>query len=130
MTRSGQPSKEITGPPILKEKKRKNFYEHGKDGLELAISIGACQEDKALRKAEKHHQPQPGQPRSDRRDGNSRPKNKLKETKAIIASQRAQSKREKAKSRKDGASARLDQPLTATPDTVKKLPARKKVSFA
>ncbi|KAH7911106.1 hypothetical protein BJ138DRAFT_1113486 [Hygrophoropsis aurantiaca] len=130
MTRSGQPFKATTGPPILKEKKRKNFYEHGKDALELAMTVGACQEDKSLRKAEKHHQPQPGQPRSDRKDVKSRQKNKLKETKAIIASSRARSKREKAKLRKDTPGGQVDRRGTAAPDVAEKSSTRKKVSFA
>lgn len=65
---------------VSKEKKGKIFYEHGKvsraskhppflmtgacslpcsqDALELALSVANIQEDKALRKAEKHRQPQ------------------------------------------------------------------------
>ncbi|KAG8217157.1 hypothetical protein J3R82DRAFT_5216 [Butyriboletus roseoflavus] len=40
---------------VSKENKRKNFYEHGKDALGLALSVAKMQEENALRKAEKHH---------------------------------------------------------------------------
>ena len=64
---------------VSKEKKTKIFYEHGKvsraieaptpflmteslpcsqDALALALSVANMQEEKSLRKAEKHHQPQ------------------------------------------------------------------------
>ncbi|KAJ8595830.1 hypothetical protein M405DRAFT_806434 [Rhizopogon salebrosus TDB-379] len=98
MTRSGPPV--VTPSSNLKEKKRKVFHEHGKDSLELAVSIGKAQENKALLKAEKHHQPQAGQPRSERTLRKSGTNKKLEEVKATIASQRARLKREKAKTRK------------------------------
>ncbi|KAG2360482.1 hypothetical protein BDR07DRAFT_142636 [Suillus spraguei] len=128
MTRSGPP---IVTPPLstLKQKKRKVFYEHGKDSLELAVSIGKTQEDKALLKAERHHQPQAGQPRSERTYQKSRTKKKLEEVKATIASQRARLKREKAKMRKERPGAAVHQKSSPSSNAQDRA-ARKRVSFA
>ncbi|KAG2040324.1 hypothetical protein BDR03DRAFT_949641 [Suillus americanus] len=127
MTKSGPP---VVTPPLstLKEnlKKRKVFYEHGKDSLELAVSIGKIQEDKALLKAERHHQPQVGQPRSERTHQKSRTKKKLEEVKATIANQRARLKREKIKKRKERPVPAVHQKSSNAQDRV----PRKRVSFA
>ncbi|KAG0701581.1 hypothetical protein DFH29DRAFT_925994 [Suillus ampliporus] len=128
MTRSGPPV--VTPPSTLpKEKKRKVFYEHGKDSLELAVSIGKTQEDKALLKAEKHHQPQAGQPRSERTHQKSRTKKKLEEVKATIASQRARLKREKVKMRKERPERAVHQKSSPSGNAQDRAP-RKRVSFA
>ncbi|KAG2126817.1 hypothetical protein DEU56DRAFT_742766 [Suillus clintonianus] len=128
MTRSGPTA--VT-PPLStsKQKTRKVFYEHGKDSLELAVSIGKTQEDKALLKAEKHHQPQAGQPRSERTHQKSRTKKKLEEVKATIVSQRARLKREKVKMRKDRPARAVHQKSSPSSNAQDRAP-RKRVSFA
>ncbi|KAG2108023.1 uncharacterized protein F5147DRAFT_837215 [Suillus discolor] len=125
MTKSGPP---VVTPPLstLKEKKRKVFYEHGKDSLDLAVSIGNSQEDKALLKAGRHHQPQAGQPRSGRIHQKSRTKKKLEEVKATIAIQRARLKREKVKMRKERPGPADHQKSSPAQDRA----PRKRVSFA
>ncbi|KAG1731204.1 uncharacterized protein EDB91DRAFT_1252267 [Suillus paluster] len=128
MTRSGPPVV-ISPSSTLKEKKRKVFYEHGKDSVELAVSIGKTQEDKALLKAEKHHQPQAGQPRSKRTHQKSRTKKKLEEVKATIVSQRARLKREKVKMRKERPERAVYQKSSPSSNAQDRAP-RKRVSFA
>ncbi|KIJ63390.1 hypothetical protein HYDPIDRAFT_29638 [Hydnomerulius pinastri MD-312] len=116
----------------LKEKKTKIFYEHGKDGLGLALSIAEMQEDKALRKAEKHHQPQAGKPRSVRRDRASDKRKRLDETKALIAKQRAQSKKQKVGSHRESRDQlqRRDHSKINIQGAAKDPAPRKTVSFA
>lgn len=119
--------------PLEKEKKAKIFYEHGMDGLNLALSIADTEEGKALRKADKHRQTQEPTSRSGyQHRTRTDKKSRLEKAKAMIAQQRALSKKEKAKSRKerskwDGARAStarvtIPEPSGATP--------RKKVTFA
>lgn len=128
MTRSEPPV--VTTPlSTLKQKKRKVFHEHGKDSLELAVSIGKTQEDKALLKAERHHQPQAGQPRSERKHHKSRTNKKLEEVKATIASQRARLKREKVKMRKARPVPAVHQKSSPSSNAQDRAP-RKRVSFA
>ncbi|KAL4065071.1 hypothetical protein J3A83DRAFT_4264145 [Scleroderma citrinum] len=107
------------------EKKRKIYYDHGKDGLGLALSIAETEEERVSRRVEKHRQMQA--PRSgdhDRtRTGDKR--NRLEETKAMIAKQRARAKKEKAKSRKDRPKGRNDHVSASKPAAT-----RKRVSFA
>ncbi|KAI6027190.1 hypothetical protein EDC04DRAFT_169486 [Pisolithus marmoratus] len=117
---------------LEKEKKAKNFYEHGVDGLNLALSIADTEEGKALRKVDKHRQTQEPTSRSGYRHRTRTDKKSRLKAKAMIAQQRALSKKEKAKSRKerskwDGARASTarvtaPEPSGATP--------RKKVTFA
>ncbi|KAH7890123.1 hypothetical protein F5I97DRAFT_1850328 [Phlebopus sp. FC_14] len=118
-------------PSKLKERKSKIFYEHGKDGLDLALSIAKMQEDKALQKMNKYHQQQDGKPRSERRDRVGDKKKRLDDTKAMIAKQRAQSKKEKAKSRKESKKqlGRREDPSSNTSGSVKDSAPRKRVSF-
>ncbi|KAF8548483.1 hypothetical protein OG21DRAFT_1606912 [Imleria badia] len=132
MTESNQTS--AVPLSVSKEKKAKIFYEYGKDALELALSVANMQEEKALRKAEKQHQPQVGKSRAERKDRNrARDKRKrLEEAKAMITKRRADTKKEKGKSRKESKS-RLrqhdDVKITAPEDTTSAAP-RKRVSFA
>ncbi|OJA19155.1 hypothetical protein AZE42_05383 [Rhizopogon vesiculosus] len=131
MTRSGPPV--VTQSSNSKEKeKRKVFHDHGKDSLELAISIGKAQEDKALLKAGKHHQPQAGQPGSERRctqrKSGTKQKTKLEEVKATIANQRARLKRVKARSRKERPVCAVDQISDPSSNAQDRAP-RKRVSF-
>ncbi|KIJ98042.1 hypothetical protein K443DRAFT_681091 [Laccaria amethystina LaAM-08-1] len=133
--------KQMGGPLASKaaparRKKGKHFLAKN-EALELAVSIAGVQEQKALGKAEKHHQAQPCQRNIDNdKPRLSNSKLKIKETKALLAAQRARSKKDKAKKRK-----RLSQDATSPPNdgdghahvgllspTTK--PARKKVSFA
>jgi len=106
---------------MLGRKKSKHFLEQ-KEALELATSIGEVQEVKALTKAEKHHQAQPGHPRPERIPKVSMSKRKIKDTKALIAARRARSKKDRAKSRRVTSGGTLEQkPAQAT--------SRKSVSF-
>ncbi|KAG1865412.1 hypothetical protein F4604DRAFT_1683192 [Suillus subluteus] len=135
MTESGPP---VVTPPLstLKQKKRKVFYEHGKDSLELAVSIGKTQEDKALLKAERHHQPQVGwsapiraytSKKQDKKEiGKS---SKTEEVKATIANQRARLKREKIKKRKERPVPAVHQKSSPSSNAQDRAP-RKRVSFA
>ncbi|KAH0830217.1 hypothetical protein J3R83DRAFT_1574, partial [Lanmaoa asiatica] len=132
MTESNQTS---TVPlSVSKEKKAKIFFEHGKDALGLALSVASMQEEKALRKAEKHHQPQVGKSRALRndRDRASDRRKQLEEAKVMIAKRRAEAKKKKTRSRKESKS-RLRQrdnaKITAPEDTTRAAP-RKRVSFA
>jgi len=125
----------VTQSSNSKEKeKRKVFHDHGKDSLELAISIGKAQEDKALLKAGKHHQPQAGQPRvrSERthtqRKSGTKQKTKLEEVKATIANQRARLKRVKAKLRKERPVCAVNQISGPSGNAQDRAP-RKRVSF-
>ncbi|KAI9570813.1 hypothetical protein HD554DRAFT_2081396 [Boletus coccyginus] len=131
MTESNQTS---TVPSSASKKKTKIFYDHGKDALALALSVANMQEDKALRKAEKHHQPQVGKSliRRKDRDRVSDKRKRLEETKVMIAERRAEAKKEKAKSRKES-KGRLRQRDGAKTSTVDNTPGpgpRKRVSFA
>ncbi|KAF9239087.1 hypothetical protein BU15DRAFT_74777 [Melanogaster broomeanus] len=131
MTKSKQPLHALPSSGI-KEKKPKIFYEHGKDALGLALSITSMQEDKVLRKVEKHHQPQAGKPRSERKVRATDTTKRLAETKAMITKQRAQSKKEKAKSRKES-KVRLrprDDTTVEPQGSVTDTAPRKRVSFA
>ncbi|KAG6334030.1 hypothetical protein ID866_5061 [Astraeus odoratus] len=114
-----------------KEKKEKIFYEHGKDGLSLALSIAETEEDKALRKTEKNRRVQ--EHRYGRHDRASGKKNRLEETKAMIAKQRVRAKKEKAKSRKGQLKqeecGRASTSKRAVAETAATTP-RKRVSFA
>ncbi|KAF9228969.1 hypothetical protein BS17DRAFT_772826 [Gyrodon lividus] len=116
----------------LKEKKAKIFYEHGKDALGLALSIAEMQEDKRMQKSERHHKPQAGKPRSQRKDHTNDKRKQLDETKATIAKQRAQSKKLKAKSRKESQNRlrhRNDSKVNMQGSATDNAP-RKRVSFA
>ncbi|KAF8842639.1 hypothetical protein BDN67DRAFT_965528 [Paxillus ammoniavirescens] len=130
MSKSKQPL-DASPSSDLKEKKARIYYEHGKDALGLALSIAEMQEDKASRKAGKHHQPQAGKPRSKRKETGDK-KKRLDETKAIIAKQRAQSKKGKARSRKQSKN-QLRHPDNSTVNvqgSVTDIAPRKRVSFA
>ncbi|EDR10730.1 uncharacterized protein LACBIDRAFT_324587 [Laccaria bicolor S238N-H82] len=133
--------KQMGGPLAPKaaparRKKGKHFLAKN-EALELAASIAGAQEQKALRKAEKHHQAQPHHRNTDdEKPRLSNSKLKIKETKALLAAQRARSKKDKAKKRK-----RRSQDATFPPDdndgharvgllSATTKPARKKVSFA
>ncbi|EGN96453.1 hypothetical protein SERLA73DRAFT_186191 [Serpula lacrymans var. lacrymans S7.3] len=116
-----------------KEKKIKNFFEHGKDALELATLIAATEEKKQLSRAERHHRPQAGQPKPKQTDHKISSKDKLKEMKTIIAAQRAQSKKEKVKLRKEKHKTCQDNSGTShtgASNNAKGPGLRKKVSFA
>ncbi|KIK93563.1 hypothetical protein PAXRUDRAFT_828838 [Paxillus rubicundulus Ve08.2h10] len=126
MTKSKQPLNASLSSGS-KEKKAKIFYEHGTDALGLALSIAKMQEDKASRKAGKHHQPQAGKPRSKRKETGDK-KKRLDETKAVIAKQRAQSKKGKARSRKESKN-QLRHPADSIANVQGSAP-RKRVSFA
>ncbi|KAI6110273.1 hypothetical protein EDD16DRAFT_1612091 [Pisolithus croceorrhizus] len=87
--------------PLEKEKGLRKFYEHGMDGLTLALSIANAEEDKALRKVDKHRRTQEPASRSGCHHRRNDKKSRLEKAKAMIAQQRALSKKEKAKSRKE-----------------------------
>ncbi|KAL4075222.1 hypothetical protein V8B97DRAFT_2004754 [Scleroderma yunnanense] len=117
------------------EKKRKIYYDHGKDGLGLALSIAETEEERVSRRVEKHRQMQVVPARSGQHcEGTSirRPRSHphglgyiKEETKAMIAKQRARAKKEKAKSRKDRPKGRNDHVSASKPAAT-----RKRVSFA
>ncbi|KIJ12572.1 hypothetical protein PAXINDRAFT_101175 [Paxillus involutus ATCC 200175] len=130
MTKSKQPL-DASPSSGSKEKKARIFYEHGRDALGLALSIAEIQEDKASRKVGKHHQPQAGKSRSKRKETGDK-KKRLDETKAIIAKQRAQSKKGKARSRKESKNQlrRPDDSTVNVQGSVTDAAPRKRVSFA
>ncbi|KAF8126632.1 hypothetical protein EV363DRAFT_1432606 [Boletus edulis] len=133
MTESNQPS---TVPvSVSKENKAKKFYEHGKDALGLALSVANMQEEKTLRKVERHHQPQVGKPRPERNNrGRARDRTKrLEEVKVMITERRADVKKEKAKSRKEPkgrVQQRHNAKITTPEDSSTSAAPRKRVSFA
>ncbi|KIM80086.1 hypothetical protein PILCRDRAFT_9952 [Piloderma croceum F 1598] len=103
----------------------KHFLEQ-KEALELAASIASVQEGKALSRADKHRQPQPGNPHPDHKtQAKNSSKERIKEKKAVLVAQRARLKKAKAKQRKAYPSD--DQDLTSS---MTRNPIRKRVSFA
>ncbi|KAG5636265.1 hypothetical protein H0H81_008621 [Sphagnurus paluster] len=89
-----------------KGKQRKNFLDKNA-ALDLAALIAGSQEEKSRVRAEKHHQIQ-------------------KETKALLAAQRAKAKKDKSKRRKQPALI-LGEEATTSPAPAR---ARKSVAFA
>lgn len=118
--------------PLKNEKRARTFYEHGMDGLTLALSIADAEEDKALRKVDKHRQTQEPVSRSGRQHRKSDKTSNLEKAKAMIAQQRARLKKEKAKSRKERSKrgeARASMARVTIPGPSGATP-RKKVTFA
>ncbi|KIO00780.1 hypothetical protein M404DRAFT_752071 [Pisolithus tinctorius Marx 270] len=118
------------GKLLEKGKRAKTFYEHGMDGLSLALSIADTEEGKALRKVDKHRQTQEPTSRSGRQHRRNDKKSRL--AKAMIAQQRARSKKEKGRSRKERSKwdeARASTARVAIPGPSGTTP-RKKVTFA
>ncbi|KAJ7684312.1 hypothetical protein DFH06DRAFT_1312751 [Mycena polygramma] len=108
-----------------KGKRPKRFLDQSA-ARSLAESIAGVQEEKASIKVEKHHLAQIGQSRPERSPRKSASKVKLKETKALIAAQRSESKKARNQRRKS-----LKQ-STSTPNgnAASAPPIKKSVSFA
>ncbi|KAJ7310597.1 hypothetical protein DFH08DRAFT_898570 [Mycena albidolilacea] len=106
-----------------KGKQPKRFLDQSA-ALGLAESIAGIQEQKSQIKTEKHQVAQIGQPRPERSPRISESKAKLKETKALLAAQRSESKKARNKRRKG-------LKLSSSTDASSMPPAAKKsVSFA
>ncbi|KAH0585649.1 hypothetical protein H2248_008871 [Termitomyces sp. 'cryptogamus'] len=98
--KASAPHKERGTPKHGKGKQPKNFLNQDA-ALDLAAVIAEAQEEKTLSKATKNHQLQAGHPHGvDQKSKLSGSKMKLKETKALLAAQRAHHKREKTKLKK------------------------------
>ncbi|KAJ6500831.1 hypothetical protein C8R45DRAFT_979285 [Mycena sanguinolenta] len=98
-----------------KGKQPKRFLDQSA-ALSLASSIAGIQEKKSQTRAERNQLAQVGQSRPERPSRLSKSKAKLKETKALIAAQRSESKKARNKRRKG-----LNE---------SSVPPRKSVSFA
>ncbi|KAF7353899.1 hypothetical protein MVEN_01075800 [Mycena venus] len=109
-----------------KGKQPKRFLDHSA-ALGLAESIADIQEHKSHIKVEKHQLAQIGQSRPERSPRISESKAKLKETKALIAAQRSESKKARTKRRKSLNKSTLALPRDASAAPLAK---KKRVSFA
>ncbi|KAF8061812.1 hypothetical protein FPV67DRAFT_1510566 [Lyophyllum atratum] len=113
-----------------KGKQPKRFLDKNA-ALDLAAAIAEVQEGKSHSKVEKH-QGQVGQPREDQKSKPSASKVKLRQTKARLAAQQTQVKKEKSKRRKQRSTDKPSDDAAASgtsPETSRSV-VRKTVSFA
>ncbi|KAI0927780.1 hypothetical protein AcW1_005210 [Taiwanofungus camphoratus] len=115
-------------------KKSKSFLEDKDVALEIANSVAAAQEDKSLKKVERHLQTQNSSTASGtKRVVSTGSKAKLKQVKAALASEAARAKREKAKKRKEAKTTKFDSgdsPVLPEQNSKSKPQNRKRVCFA
>ncbi|RXW16414.1 hypothetical protein EST38_g9442 [Candolleomyces aberdarensis] len=116
------------GPSKDKKVKKKVFLGEG-DVLNLALSIGQTQEDSVQQKKEKNSKTKElTKVKASASRKHSERKDKLAETKTLLASKRAKAKKEKAKKRK---SQKGSAALPSAPGSeAATKPGRKSVSFA
>ncbi|KAJ2918271.1 hypothetical protein MD484_g2136, partial [Candolleomyces efflorescens] len=117
--------------PSKDKKVKKKVFLGEEDALSLALSIGQTQEDSVQQKKEKNlksKEQAKGKASGSRK--HSERKDKLAETKTLLASKRAKAKKEKAKQRKGSQRGAVVSQSAHDSEATAKKPTRKSVSFA